>query len=299
MKCDEKVPECSQCQRNGRKCPGALVGTLFINMSQEGKLNEATIACETSIVASASKNGDDGSLQPSDWPSNPIVFRTNPLEYQSSSVDIKGPAEERDADGLSVNRAVMTPQANDISEPTDFDPAAQLLLPASYQPSRISPFEELYINHFIDFYFNPQAKLKHNSWVNLLPILLNASPSPGVRYSIRAAAMAIYGELTGDGLIQLESIRWYTLGLESQRLQLQMLCEGGKAMPDASMVLVPLLFCHFESSMCTAPDAWMPHAVAAENILVMMGPHVCRTQQMHAIFLSVRVSAVSNRIPLF
>lgn len=299
MKCDEKVPECSQCQRNGRKCPGALVGTLFINMSQEGKLNEATIACKTSSVASASKNGHDGSLQPSDWPSNPIVFRTNTLEYQRSSVDIKGPAEERDADGLNVNRAVMTPQANGISEPTDLDRVAQLLLPASYQPSRISPFEELYINHFIDFYFNPQAKIKYNSWVNLLPILLNASPSPGVRYSIRAAAMAIYGELTGDESIQLESIRWYTRGLESQRLQLQMLCQGGKAMPDASMVLVPLLFCHFESSMCTAPDAWMPHAVAAENILVMMGPHVCRTRQMHAIFLSVRVSAVSNRIPLF
>lgn len=299
MKCDEKVPECSQCQRNGRKCPGALVGTLFINMSQEGKLNEATIACETSSLASASKNGHDGSLQPPDWPSNPIVFRTNTLEHQRSSVDIKGPAEERDADGLNVNRAVMTPQANGISEPTDLDRVAQLLLPASYQPSRISPFEELYINHFIDFYFNPQAKIKYNSWVNLLPILLNASPSPGVRYSIRAAAMAIYGELTGDESIQLESIRWYTRGLESQRLQLQMLCQGGKAMPDASMVLVPLLFCHFESSMCTAPDAWMPHAVAAENILVMMGPHVCRTRQMHAIFLSVRVSAVSNRIPLF
>lgn len=268
-------------------------------MSQEGKLNEATTACETSSVASTSKNGHGGSLEPSDWPSNPIVFRSNPLEHQHYSVDQKGLAVERDADGLDVDTAVMTPQANGISDPRDFDPAAQLLLPASYQPLRISPFEELYINYYIDFYFNPQAKVMHNSWVNMLPILLNTSPSPGVRYSIRAAAMAIYGKLTGDKSIQLESIRWYTRGLESQRLQLQMLCEGGKALPDASMVLVPLLFCHFESSMRTAPDAWMPHAVAAENILVMMGPYVCRTRQMHAIFLSVRIGAVSNRIPIF
>lgn len=274
------------------------MGTLFINMSQEGKLNEAITACETSTVASTSKNGHDGSLQPCDWPSNPIVLRTNKLEYQHRSVDKKMLVEERDADGLNVDRGDLTPQANGISEPPDLSPAIQLLLSIPYQPSRISPFEELYINHFIDFYFNPQAKTKHNSWVNMLPILLNASPSPGVRYSIRAASMAIYGKLTGDELIQLESIRWYTRGLESQRLQLKILCEGGKAVPDASMVLVPLLFCHFESSMCTAPDAWMPHAAAAESILVMMGPHMCRTQQMHAIFLSVRVSAVSNRVPL-
>ncbi len=269
------------------------MGTLFINMSQEGKLNEATTVCEPSSVASTRKNGHDGSLQPHNWPSNPIVFRTNPPEYLRSSIDIKGPAQQRDTDRLNVDRAVITPQPNGISNPTDFEPAAQLLLPASYQPPRISQFEELYINHFIDFYFDPHAKIKLNSWVNALPVLLNASPSPGVRYSIRAATMALYGKLTGDESIQLESIRWYTRGLESQRLQLQMLCEGGKAVSDASMVLVPLLFCHFESSMCTAPDAWMPHAVAAENILVMMGPHVCRTQQMHAIFLSVRVSAVS------
>lgn len=254
---------------------------------------------ETSSVASTSRNGHDGSLQTSHWLSNPIVFRSNPLEYRCSSVDREGPAEERDTDGLNVDRAVMTTQTNSISKCTDFDPAAQLLLPASYQPSLISPFEGLYINHFIDFYFDSQAKLKHNSWVNVLPILLNASPSPGVRYSIRAATMAIYGKLTGDESIQLESIRWYTLGLKSQRLQLQILCEGDKPVPDASMVFVPLLFCHFESCMCTAPDAWMPHAVAAENILVMMGPHVCRSRPMHAIFLSVRVSAVSNRIPLF
>lgn len=267
-------------------------------MSQEGKLNEATTAFETSRVASAQKIGHDGSIQPNNWPSNPIVFRTNPPEYLRSSGDIKCPAQQRDTNRLNVNRAVIMPQAKGISNNTDFDPSAQLLLPASYQPSRISQFEELYINHFIDFYFDPHAKVKLNSWVNALPILLNASPSPGVRYSIRAAAMAIYGKLTGDESIQLESIRWYTRGLESQRMQLQMLCEGGKAVSDASMVLVPLLFCHFESSMCTAPDAWMPHAVAAENILVMMGPHVCRTQQMHAIFLSVRVNAVSYQIYL-
>lgn len=269
------------------------MGTLFINMSQEGKLNEATTTYETSSVASRRKNGHDESLQPSSWPPNPIVFRTNPPESLCSSVDRKGPADERESERLNVDRVVIVPQAHGISNPTDLDSAAELLLPAPYQLSRISPFEELYISHFIDFYFSPQAETKLNSWVNALPILLNASPSPGVRYSIRAATMAIYGKLTGDKSIQLESIRWYTRGLESQRLQLQMLCEGGKAVLDASMVLVPMLFCHFESSMCTAPDAWMPHAVAAENILVMMGPHVCRTQQMHAIFLSVRVNAVS------
>lgn len=267
-------------------------------MSQEGKLNEATTACETSSVASTQENGHYGSIQPQNWPSNPIVFRTNPPEYLRSSVDIKGTARQHVTNRLNVDIAVITPQAKRISNNTEFDPSAQLLLPASYQPSRISQFEELYINHFIDFYFDQHAKVKLNSWVNALPALLSASPSPGVRYSIRAATMAIYGKLTGDESIQLESIRWYTRGLESQRLQLQTLCEGGKAVSDASMVLVPLLLCHFEISMCTAPDAWMPHAVAAENILVMMGPHVCRTQQMHAIFLSVRVSAVCYQIHL-
>ncbi len=176
-----------------------------------------------------------------------------------------------------------------------FDRERQFQLPATYQPSRIYQFQELFINHFIDFYF-PELKSEHNSWVHNLPKLLNGSPSPSVRFSIRAATMAIYGKLTQDESIQFESCRWYIRGLQIQRAQLQVLCSSGQSVVDASMVFVPLLFCHFETSMCTAPDAWMPHAVAAENILVMMGPYACRTSQMHTIFLSVRLAAVNNPI---
>lgn len=30
--CDEKTPECSQCVRSGKSCPGPLQGTLFIDV---------------------------------------------------------------------------------------------------------------------------------------------------------------------------------------------------------------------------------------------------------------------------
>lgn len=119
--------------------------------------------------------------------------------------------------------------------------------------------------------------------------------------------MAIYGQLTDDKSIQSDSRRWYTLGSGHQRNNIRRMIAaaatgtreggGGGGNPvakddDVSLIFATLLFIHFEICMPTRPDGWMAHA-AAENLIIKIGPHACRTHQMHGIFLSVRMYLAS------
>lgn len=62
---------------------------------------------------------------------------------------------------------------------------------------------------------------------------------------------------------------------------------------DVSPIFAALLFIYFEICMRTRLNGWVAHAAAAENFLRKIGPHACRTHQMHAIFISVRMYSVS------
>lgn len=291
IKCDEKLPECSQCLRGGRICPGALTGALFITVNAEAatpnkpnkKDNSKTIAAQ---ILPATHHGSSG----------PVHIKT--IQHDESG--------RRRREGKDLNdhaRSVAGSKPNDVLR-TSTKVTAQFQLPTLYQPSRIVPFQQLFLRHFIDFFFNPEDKVRMNSWVLELPKLLDASPYSTVWYSLRAATMAIYSKLTGDRSIEFESCRWYDRGLESQRLQLQTMVQQRKRVLDESTILVPLLFCMFEVVMDTEEDAWIGHTQGAEKLFDMIGPQRCQIGQMHDLFRSARISAmyvamISNKPSIF
>lgn len=113
--------------------------------------------------------------------------------------------------------------------------------------------------------------------------------------------MAIYGQSTNDKSIQWDSHRWYILGLGHQRNSVRRMTAGaagtsnstiGGGNPgggalvasddDVSPIFAALLFIYFEICMRTRLNGWVAHAAAAENFLLKIGPHACRTHQMHA-----------------
>lgn len=262
-------------------CPGALTGALFITMNAEAATpnkpnkqdNSKTIAAQD---LPATRHGFSGPAH------------TKTIQHGESW------RRRRGEKGFNDHaRSVAGSEPNDVSRTSSKVPA-QFQLPALYQPSRAVPFQQLFLRHFIDFFFNPEEKVRMNSWVLELPKLLDTSPYSTVWYSLRAATMAIYSKLTGDRSIEFESCRWYDRGLESQRLQLQTMVQQHKRVLDESTVLVPLLFCMFEVVMSTEEDAWIGHTQGAAKLLDMIGPQRCQTGQMHHLFRSVRISAVCS-----
>lgn len=280
-KCDEKKPECSYCLRRGIKCPGAIVGTMFIDMSS-GK--RKLIASTSSDLASIGDSQD----QPEKSHREAAGIISSPSLEQI----------EKDRSDADNNIADLNPTVKSmIRHPSTTGTAAhrnqQFKLPTTYQPSRASIFDNLFIVHFIDFYWNNKTSLRRKRWVHFLPEVFASSPSLAIRYSIRAATTAIYGHLTKNGSIQSNARRWYTLDLERQRMKIQNTgLEGTRTTVDVSIVFVAMLFLQFEVAMWTQPDAWVPHAIAAEQHLILMGPQRCRAPLVHHIFLIIRFWSV-------
>ena len=76
---------------------------------------------------------------------------------------------------------------------------ALLRLPKCYQPSRAEPFQQHLVAHFITCFFAPQsARPNEKVWEHWLPAFLSDCATPAVTFFIRAATMAVYGQLIGD-----------------------------------------------------------------------------------------------------
>lgn len=280
-KCDEKKPECSYCLRRGIKCPGAIIGTMFIDMSS-GK--RKLIASTSNDLASMGDSQD----------------QTEQRDREAAGMTSKPGLEKKDEDYSDADKtADLNPTAKSMIRRLSPTGTAvqihqQCKLPTTYQPCRASIFDNLFIMHFIEFYRENKASLKRISWVHFLPEIFANCPSLAIRYSIRAATTAIYGHLTKNESILSNALRWYTLGLEEQRMKIQkMKMEGTGTPTDGSIVFVALLFVQFEIAMCTQPDAWVPHAIAAEqHLLDLMGAQKCRKPLVHHMFLNLRRSSV-------
>lgn len=278
-KCDEKKPECSYCLRRGIKCPGAIIGTIFIDMSSGKRKLIASTSNDLAIVGDSQDQPEKRDREAAGMVSKPSL-----------------PPEEgncNDADRIAdLNPTVKSVIRRLSPTGTAAQTNQQFKLPTTYQPSRASIFDNLFIMHFIDFYWSNKIP-KRRSWVHFLPEIFASSPSLAIRYSIRAVTTAIYGHLTKNESIQSNARRWYTLGLERQCVKIQkMKMEGTGTAVDASIVFVALLFVQFEIAMCTQPDAWVPHAIAAEQHLDLMGAQKCRAPLVHHIFINLRRSSV-------
>lgn len=282
-KCDEKKPECSYCLRRGIKCPGAIVGTMFIDMSSGKRKLIASTSNDLASVGDSNDQPEQRDREAASMISKPDL-ETNG-DYSSDADKIA------DLNLMPKSMIRRLPPSGTVAQIYQ-----QCKLPTAYQPSRAAIFDNLFIMHFIDFQWNNRSFLRRNGWVRFLPEIFVKCPELALRYSIRAATTAIYGALTKNKSIQSNALRWYTLGLEEQRMKIQkMKMEGTGTPADGSIVFVALLFVQFELAMCTHPDAWVPHAIAAEqHLLDLMSTHKFRKPLVHHMFLQLRRSSVRS-----
>lgn len=166
----------------------------------------------------------------------------------------------------------------------------QYKLPMLYQPSLADAFDHAFINHFVELnrgvrHYRPQIP-----WINRLPGLLMGANTLALKLSIRAASMAFYAQLHKDPPILVDSYRWYTISLNSQRMALARL--DGKRIPNDEECLVPIILGLYEVYAGTTPASVFHHLNAATRILEMRGPSNCSSGPCAPLFRAVRISDV-------
>jgi hypothetical protein len=225
---------------------------------------------------------------------SPFRLPTRTATSTSNGSSLSKPAGKPELDGTGI----LDPVALTLDErqaPREMLEvvAPQFQLPSSYQPSRAAPFQQHFVSYLISSLRSPLLYQAHRqSWAFELPTLLT-SGGPTTVYSIRAAAMAFYGNLAGDESIQTDACRWYAMGLTSQRSLLQ--TGRPKRMPTMEEIFAPIMFSMFEVVVCTDPNGWIHHLSAAGRMLEMRGPENCRDGIVHMLFRTVRLSSV--RLP--
>ena len=300
-KCDESAPECSQCRISGAKCSGPRQGTMFVDMSAQIRQKS-----EKMKTAAEQKERMVGSV-----PCNFIheASQCKPFEVDVPSVTIdsgsqaapRGNSVEKGRSSRTRNSRTIkskNQESASLYRPTNHEPYFQL--PTTYQPDRRYQFELLFLSNFISSSnLSDKSESGLHTWTNELVNILSSTKESSVIYSIRATSMAMYGKMAGTEDIEIEAIKWYSRGLESQRQSLQLSAKAPtSAIPTDGTVCTAILLSLFESMISTTPTAWLRHYGGAVKMLEVMGPEKCQSQLTHKLFRSARFGSVSQLLTM-
>lgn len=172
----------------------------------------------------------------------------------------------------------------------------EFLLPTTYQPSKTTLFEQLFLGHFIsEFNHQKLQGIPTGSWYDHLPEIFNSTLNQSCKDSIRSTMMVHYGVMTNDRSIQAEAYKWYAKALESQRIFLQKdPLSLIQKMPTSEEALTPVILALFELVTSTTPTGWANHLTGAAAILQMRKAENCQTGLAHLVFRAVRPTMVST-----
>ena len=286
MQCDEAQPECGQCLRTGRSCPGATTGNVFINLSTSTDTQSESSTPVPTRLPIPSHPRRKASSEPAlsarpSVPSRILDEGENILDDEQIQIPDSHPpvSHATDAAVIAVSLQEM----------------GSMQLPMWYQPSKADLFQQHFTSHFICNFFNPASFLrKHNMWAYHLPAILASTTSPAVEFATRAATMAFYGTKAEDDSVKTEACRWYVKGLGLQRNELQKASspEPGQQL-DCTSVLAPLMFSIFETIMMTNKFGWVQHLHAGCKFLELIGPEACQDGLGYSLLRSFRLAVVS------
>ena len=216
-----------------------------------------------------------------------------------STIDDHKVKQDQQYVGITSQAGALTTKHGVKFSPGDV--SSQMALPSLYEPSRATLFQELFLESFIHTFFNPRTRF--DKWADSLPEFLEKPRTKSITYAIRAATMSVYGKRSRDESIQMEACRCYAKGLESQLIEgqiNQLQLSKGRSVTEVfseETVCAPIMFCLFESAMCTSMAAWAQHLVAAGKMLEMLGPERCRHGIIHHMFRTVRIGIVCLPLP--
>ncbi|KAF2096619.1 hypothetical protein NA57DRAFT_58522 [Rhizodiscina lignyota] len=249
IKCDEQLPECGQCTRAKRKCPGAITDLIFIN------------------AAALPQVQPDGASYGKSYGGRQIAG-----PYDTSSAFLPPRASLSD---VINNRRGM--------------PSVQIDLAKSNQAQLLSLFIEDFSNLHVDpSQPTPWLlELPHQSCPpELEPLVRTAASSATLAFfgmitadnAIQEEARRCYGRglsYQGRQLLRLQS--------KAKHWNEQRRLEYIRVLISAAMLL-----CSYELVLPSDTNSWFLHIAGAASLLNGLGPEACQEGFIHQIFQIVR-----------
>ena len=202
VQCDERLPECTQCKRNKKKCPGAITDTFFVICSEDQDKSWRPSECRELDVQGFDASRVIDESKTSSMDDSDSKFQQHET---TTAVRKRQQAVQRKLDPYqSPERGLFWLVTRGESPSRRWSDSC--LLPSYCQPSRVDPFEQLFFSHFFETYGRGLETIRACSWLSKIPMLLSTSfKSTAMRYSTRAACMAFYGVLNGEIPIRIEA----------------------------------------------------------------------------------------------
>ncbi|KAF2870393.1 hypothetical protein BDV95DRAFT_496472 [Massariosphaeria phaeospora] len=230
-------------------------------------------------------------------PKSTAVVPEDVSHQHARPLEVRTPKQEPD-DEASPVQAVSAPDhelslnSRTQSEVGDSVGAVrwQYKLPILYQPSKIQAeaLDIAFISHFVDRNQGVRSFSPGIPWITHLPVLHTRATKLPLTLSIRAASMAFYAKVHQDPTIMVDSYKWYTMSLHSQRMSLSRLLVN--SVPEDEEVLVPIILAMYEVYAGTTSTSVFQHLTAATKILEMRGPVNCGSGVSFPLFRAMRVS---------
>jgi hypothetical protein len=182
----------------------------------------------------------------------------------------------------------------------------------STQPSLDGVHEDGLLSRFLEFF---SRRARSSSWTFKLPLLKNAPDAHALRSSLRAVSLAYFAHVTQNRSIQVESLLHYGQSLARQRSALarlpnfqQQLIPQTTPLNETDVksalnaLLAAIILSYFElisprdlSPYMPSP-AWTQHTLAAERLLVLLGPRSLSNDVIGQLFFSIRSHAVHRAV---
>jgi hypothetical protein len=282
MQCDETAGFCQQCRRLGLACSGPLQGSVIIDMTDRvTKPRQRKKREQRTPLVVCKDEQQSASTEPcTDEPDRADGIPTPPT---SSTLPAVG-----SPDGITSGDQRLDRQADQAIAFVRF----QYKMPMRYQPSRAVPdaLDLMFVRHFVQRMTSVRMDNRMEiPWITHLPNMREKTMNPALRLSIRATSMAFYATLHRDTTILVDSFKWYTMSLNSQRRSLAKM--GTDSIPAPEEMIVPIILSLYEVYAGTTTTSMWHHLAAASKILELRGPENCKGMAF-PLFKAMRVSAV-------
>ncbi|OQE26432.1 hypothetical protein PENSTE_c005G05436 [Penicillium steckii] len=263
IKCDEAVPECTQCQRYGRTCPGYRRTFRF---QDEGP----SLARRHRTPRRRGRGASAGpaSLTPSTTPST-TPSATGQMEPLDPMDHDKSTTEEDDDAGVATivrNNAIALMRRHSAAVSLD-ESVSPSLVRNTFKAAQPQLFLDFISASFPTLYFHNHFRAGSEPGFAEF-IVLNFGQDAFMDSAICCLSSVYLAHLTQDQALLRTSRRMYGLSLQEV---IRALNKPDRAMSD-NMVCTAMMLSVFEMYAQTSPGAWVIHSDAVKQLMMRRGP---------------------------
>ncbi|KAJ5984050.1 hypothetical protein N7481_006149 [Penicillium waksmanii] len=287
--CDEAVPECTQCQRYGRTCPGYRRTFRF---QDEGP----SLARRHRDPRRRGRGASTGPTTPSTVASaSTSSSQREPLD----SVDSFGSVVDYDAGVAAIVRdnaiALMRRHSASVSLDESVSPS---LVRKTFQAAQPQLFLDFISASFPTLYFHNHFRAGNEPGFAEF-IVLNFGQDAFMDSAICCLSSVYLAHLTQDPVLLRTSRRMYGLSLQAV---VRALNNPDRAMSD-NMVCTAMMLSVFEMYAQTSPGAWVIHSDAVKRLMMSRGPALHKSGFGRSCYIAFRgfhvATAVYQGTPCF